>query len=101
MKNKLIKSCVSNGISSLIICIWVFSAFTYANKVKAQNLDHIQLSIEVNQASLSQVIDQIQKKTLFTFFFQDELLSEVNQKISLDVKQMPLREILKLITTQL
>lgn len=100
MKNNLIKTCISMTIRSFIICIWVFSGMTFAHKIKAQNLDQIHLSMNVDEASLTEVISQIQKQTLFTFFYQDVLLGSVDQKVSLNVKNMPLREILNRISSE-
>src|SRR5690554_6500303 len=100
MKNNLIKTCISMTIRSFIICIWVFSGITFAHKIKAQNLDQIHLSMNVDEASLTEIISQIQKHTLFTFFYQDVLLGSVDQKVSLNVKNMPLREILNRISSE-
>src|SRR5690606_38198840 len=100
MKNNLINSCVTKTVRWLMICIWVFSIHTYSNDIKAQNLDQIYLSLDVNQVTLSQIIEQIQKQTVFTFFFQDELLAEAGPKISLNAKNMPLREILNRISSE-
>lgn len=100
MKNNHIKTYVSKTLRPLMICIWVFSIHTSANTIKAQNLDQIYLSMAVNNATLSQVIEQIEKQTIFTFFFQDGLLSDADQTITLNVKNIPLKEVLNRIASQ-
>ncbi|MDG3581188.1 TonB-dependent receptor [Galbibacter pacificus] len=88
-------------IRSLIICIWVFSNFTLANKAKAQDLNQVYLSMNVTEATLQQVIHQIQQQTVFTFFYQDGLLDTKGKKVSISAGNVPLRDILDEIADQL
>src|SRR5690606_32778022 len=57
-------------------------------------------SMALNNATLSQVIEQIEKQTIFTFFFQDGLLADAGQTITLNVKNLPLKEVLNRLASQ-
>ncbi|MFI2741650.1 TonB-dependent receptor [Zhouia sp. PK063] len=101
MKNNLVKTCINMTIRSLIICIWVCTNFTFASKVKAQNLDKVQLSMHLTNVPLQEVITTIKNQTEFTFFYEDNLLRKVHNNVTLSVEHASLREILEKITTQL
>jgi len=71
-------------LSLLVVCLQVSAS------VNGQNL-----SISMQNASLSSVFKEINKKTGYQFFYNVELLEKA-KKVNIDVKNTPLEEVLRL-----
>ena len=75
----------------LVVFTMHLSASVYSQQTK--------LRVDFNQATIKDVIDEIEKQTDLTFFFSGDVLN-INQTITLKSKSMSIDEILNLVSEQ-
>ncbi len=75
----------------LLIFVVQLSASVYSQETK--------LKVNFNQATIKEVIDEIEKQTDLTFFFSGDVLN-INQTITLKAKSIPVDDILNAVSKQ-
>ncbi len=93
VRNSLLKilSIMKFTIFFLLIFVSQLSASLYSQQTK--------LKVDFNQATIKEVIDEIEKQTGLTFFFSGDVL-DIDQLITLKTKSMSIDDILELVSKQ-
>ena len=77
----------------VIIATFTFTGVIMASGVRSQNLKTVRLSVEVKNTTLKAVLEQIKKKSGFSFVYTEEIGNI--QGISLSLNQESLYDVLK------
>ena len=73
--------------------------FVLASTSSSQNLDQVKVSLTVNRASITQVLQEIERKTDFVFAYT-ESVQNINEHFTLVYSDMSLRTVLEDISSQ-
>src|SRR5690606_21816760 len=98
MKNTLlyfIKMCSAYLFIGIIAQSMLYTlVFAGESKAQAKSIEEVTVSIGLNNASLNEFIDQVEKQTNFTFFFEKVKVDKV-QKITLEANNEKLAGVLR------
>lgn len=98
MKNTLlyfIKMCSAYLFIGIIAQSMLYTlVFAGETKAQAKSIEEVTVSIGLNNASLNEFIDQVEKQTNFTFFFEKVKVNKV-QKITLEANNEKLAGVLR------
>lgn len=99
MKNKLytIKNKTNRTLKKLITTLFIvmlMSSYPGMGYSKTNSDTKVRLSIELSQVSIKEVLSTIESKSDYVFFYSDEISSELNKRVSIDVKSKTINDIL-------
>lgn len=82
---------------SLIVLMaqFTFTGVLLAATARGQNIDQVKVDLKLQQSSLQQSLLSLQKKSGVQISFADGLLSKETKKITLDARQISVREAIK------
>lgn len=84
-----------------IMLSWVFAATLFAsNPTEAQSMSEVSITVEFNDASLTEAFDEIENKTEFTFLYNKLAVASSSQKITLKREKTSVADILQDIMVQ-
>ena len=91
MKNKLytIKNKTNRTLKKLITTLFIvmlMCSYPGMGYSKINSDTKVRLSIELSQVSIKEVLSTIESKSDYVFFYSDEISSELNKRVSIDVK---------------
>jgi len=99
MKNNLytIRNKTNRTLKKLITTLFIvilMSSYPGMGYSKTNSDTKVRLSIELSQVSIKDALATIESKSDYVFFYSDEISSELNRRVSIDVKSKTISEIL-------
>ncbi|MBC9797106.1 TonB-dependent receptor [Sinomicrobium sp. FJxs] len=73
-------------IRSAILGIWIFSGLTFASRATSQNIRNVYINLNLKNASVVETLKAIERKTDFVFFYEDQLVSNLREKITIEAQ---------------
>ncbi|RNL87788.1 SusC/RagA family TonB-linked outer membrane protein [Sinomicrobium pectinilyticum] len=98
MKNNWVKACITMTVRSLILGIWIYSAMVFASKGSGQSIHKVYISVDLKEVTVAASLTEIEHKTDFTFFYGQELVNEIRQKVTVNADNQSVADILEQIT---
>lgn len=77
-----------------IVLLLLYVTFTVPSLAEVATMQLPQLSLNLNNATRREVFNTIEKNTKYVFIYSDELLTELNEKVSIHVNKQTLDKIL-------
>ena len=77
-----------------IVLLLLYVTFTVPSLAEVATMQLPQLSLNLNNVTRREVFNTIEKNTKYVFIYSDELLTELNEKVSIHVNKQTLDKIL-------
>lgn len=90
------KNAFTSRLGRLVFAVSLFTAFIS----EAQRIDEVNISLHMNKAKVSEVLQQIEDASTFAFAYQENLIANVAQRVSVRAESATVAEVLDGVTQQ-
>ena len=100
MKIKLLKQFmfVSKQVFYIFLLQLIMLQLVNANETKSQSIEHVKISVKMEEAGLKEIFTAIEEKTEFVFIYDASILSDENT-VNINSKNAPVVDILQRIAS--
>ena len=98
MKNKPFQVCSKLCLKTFILCIWIFTLGLSASNSSAQSINEVNISLNLKDATVENILQSIEQKTSFTFAYQQNLIAGISKRITIKTNKETVASILNRIS---
>ena len=99
MKNYYLKKVLMN-LSCIVFILTLFSSLAFSSVSEGQGIKSVSIALHKNITELSQLIEEIEGQTDYSFFYEDETLAGETYKIIMELTDGSVYDILSKVSNQ-